>query len=58
MEPKRQKKQIPQGFYLCIGVALGTSLGTLLKNLPVWVALGISLGVVLDAMNYKKNKEK
>jgi hypothetical protein len=55
---KKPKKKIPQGFFLCIGVALGTSLGMLLKNLAIGVALGISIGVALDAANYKKNKEK
>jgi|GEM_PF-3938506 len=49
-------KKIPTGFYLAIGVAIGTSLGILLKHLAIGVALGISFGVILDFLNSRKAK--
>lgn len=58
MDSDKQNKKVPKGFFLCMGVALGTSLGMLFKNLSVGVALGISIGVVLDAANIKKSKDK
>ncbi len=58
MESKEQKKKIPPGFFLSIGVAIGAGLGVVLKNIAVGAAIGIGVGVALETANAKKNKGK
>ena len=45
-------KEIPTqnkfGFWLAIGVAIGTSIGVATENLQIWLPLGISMGTLIS----------
>jgi|UPI00037339C1 hypothetical protein len=47
-------KQEAIGFWLAIGVAIGTGLGIAFDNIGMGTALGISLGLVIGAVTGKK----
>lgn len=45
------------GFWLAIGVAIGTSIGVATENLHIWLPLGISMGALISFL-IKKSKNK
>ena len=42
------------GFWIAIGVAVGTSIGVATENLQTWLPLGISIGFIPFLINKSK----
>ena len=45
--------------FMCLGISVGTALGTAMDNLSTWMCMGIALGVAIGAAldQMKKNKK-
>jgi len=44
--------------YLCMGLAIGTAIGVVLKNIPLWMSIGMLIGTCIGAtLDYEKQKK-
>ena len=44
--------------FMCLGLSVGTALGSAMDNLSTWMCTGIALGVAIGAaLDYRKKKE-
>lgn len=44
--------------YMCLGIALGTAIGVVLKNIPLWMSIGMMIGICIGAtIDYEKQKK-
>ena len=44
--------------FMCLGVSVGTALGSAMDNLSTWMCTGIALGVAIGAaLDHRKTKE-
>ncbi|MDR7242578.1 hypothetical protein [Priestia megaterium] len=55
---EEKKKTDYLGIGLCLGVAMGGSLGLLTNNLGFGIAIGTSLGVVFGTTMNQRNKKE
>ena len=46
-----------KGFYIGIGIMLGTLIGVFLDNIGLWLSLGLVFGVSVENDNQPKNKK-
>ena len=53
---KETQTQNKFGFWIAIGVAIGTSIGIATENLQIWLPLGISMGALISFL-IKKSKQ-
>ena len=44
--------------YMCLGLAIGTAIGVVLKNIPLWMSIGMMIGICIGAtIDYEKRKK-
>ena len=44
--------------FMCLGLSVGTALGSAMDNLSTWMCTGIALGVAIGAaLDHRKKKE-
>ena len=44
--------------YMCLGLAIGTAIGAVLKNIPLWMSIGMMIGICIGAtIDYEKQKK-
>ncbi|MDC3258328.1 hypothetical protein OAU28_03155 [Flavobacteriales bacterium] len=53
---KETQTQDKFGFWLAIGVAIGTSIGVATENLQIWLPLGISMGALISFLINKSKQ--
>lgn len=42
-----------RGYWIAIGVGIGTALGVATDNMTVWIPLGITIGAVMSSLPYR-----
>jgi len=58
MQQGREKNSGEWGFFLPIGIALGTGVGALLGNVGVGMVLGVALGTFLNLLSWGRGRIK
>lgn len=58
MMKRKARLKSKRGFWVAIGIALGTSLGVVFNKLAIFLAVGIAIGVILDTSKWSKNNNR
>lgn len=53
-----EEKQLQNGQYLSIGIALGVIIGVVMDNIPMGLCIGVGIGGAVTLSKQKKNKDK
>ena len=53
--PDSQTHCLP--IYMCLGIAVGTAIGTATDNLALYMPIGLSVGMCIGAMIDSKNRK-
>ena len=55
---KESSKHKNLSTYLCMGLAIGTAIGVVLKNIPLWMSIGMLVSTCIGAtLDYEKQKK-